>query len=110
MRESNFGAVVIIGGNGIQEYWGNTNLHNLVQKFDKSNKVIGAICSAPIILARAGLLNGKEATCYPDNQKHLERDGAVYVNKSVVFRKNIITAQDPSSAHDFALTLTERLN
>ncbi len=109
MRESNFGAVVLIGGNGIKSYWDNANLHNLVNAFNKSNKIIGAICSAPVILSRAGLLNEKEATCYPNDKKELERDGAVYIDKPVVFRKNIITARDVSSANEFATTIAEML-
>lgn len=109
MRESNFNAVVIVGGKGIKSYWNNIDLHNLVNDFNKSNKVIGAICSSPVILSRAGLLSGKEATCYPDDKKELERDGAVYIDKPVVFRKNIITARDVSSAHDFSITFSGRL-
>lgn len=109
MRESNFTAIVIIGGNGIKNYWNNSQLHNLLTAFDKKNKVIAAICSAPVILSRAGILSEKEATCYPSDIEELKRNGAEYVDKPVVFRKNIITAQDVSAAQEFAQTISERL-
>ncbi len=109
MRESNFSAVVIIGGRGIRNYWGNPQIHNLVNNFNRSNKLIAAICSAPVILARAGLLIEKEATCYLNDKKELEIDGAVFVNIPVKFQKNIITAQNASASQQFAQTIAERL-
>lgn len=109
MRESNFSAIIIIGGNGIKSYWNNLHLHNLINAFANSNKVVAAICSAPIVLAKAGLLEGKEATCYHKDKQELENYGAIYINNPVVFKKNIITAQDASSAHDFAKRIAERL-
>jgi protease I len=109
MRESNFIAIIIIGGNGIKSYWNNLHLHNLINAFTKSNKVIAAICSAPVVLAKAGLLEGKEATCYHKDKQDLENNGAIYIDNPVVFKKNTITAQDASSAQDFAQRIAERL-
>lgn len=110
MRENNFAAVVIIGGKGIKNYWSNDQLHGLVNKFNKSDKLIAAICSAPVVLSRAGLLDEKEATCYKADQKDLERDNAIFIDQPVVFRKNIITAQDASAAKEFATIIIERLS
>lgn len=110
MRENNFAAVVIIGGKGIKNYWNNDQLHGLVNKFNKSDKLIAAICSAPVVLSRAGLLDEKEATCYKADQKELERDNAIFIDQPVVFRKNIITAQDASAAKEFATIIIERLS
>lgn len=110
MHESNFNAIVLIGGSGIKSYWGNSLLHNLVNNFNRSNKLIAAICSAPVILSRAGLLNDKEATCFLNDRKELERDGAVFVDVPVKFQKNIITAQNASASQQFAQTIAERLN
>ena len=109
MRESNFAAVVIIGGKGIKNYWNDFQLHNLINAFNSANKIVAAICSAPIVFSRAGILNGKEATCYQSDAEELKRDGVEFINKPVVFRKNIITAQDASAAHEFAQTIAGRL-
>lgn len=110
MRENNFAAVVIIGGKGIKDYWSNDQLHSLVNKFNESDKLVAAICSAPVVLSRAGLLDDKEATCYKTDQKELERDNAIFIDQQVVFRKNIITAQDASAAKEFATIIIERLS
>lgn len=100
LHEENFYAIVFIGGKGVRNYWENKQLHKIALKFKKSGKLIGAICSAPIILAKAGVIE-KTATCFPDDSKELEQAGIEYKNESVVVEKNIITASDPSSAPDF---------
>lgn len=110
MREANFGAVVFVGGNGIKKYWDNLQLHSLAKKFIQAKKITGAICSAPVILARTGLLNGIRATCYPEDKRELERDGAAYVDNPVVISKKIITAQGPAAALDFVNVIINELD
>lgn len=109
IHPSNFDALVIIGGSGIKEYWGNTLLHAAVVKFASLRRIIAAICSAPVVLSRAGILNGLQAVCYPDDRRELERSGTTYIDEPVVIRKNIITARDSKAADAFALTIIEKL-
>jgi protease I len=101
IHESNFDGLILVGGNGMRNYWSNKAIHSTAGKFAKSKKTIGAICSAPIILAKAGLLSGS-ATCHADDKKELEREGINYKDLPVVTEKNIITAQNPTSAAEFA--------
>ncbi|MEW6196447.1 MAG: DJ-1/PfpI family protein [Bacteroidota bacterium] len=101
IHESNFGGIIIIGGKGTRNYWDNQKLHNILQQFNKNRKPIGAICSAPVMLVKAGLVNDC-ATCYPDDRNELEREGIEYKNTPVYQNKNIITAQNPASAQEFA--------
>lgn len=101
MRESNFGGMIIIGGGGIKKYWNNPNLQSLILAFHKSGKTIGAICSAPVCIARTGILSGKEAVCFPDDKNELERDGVFYKDTDVVIHENIITAKGPVNAGEF---------
>ena len=110
MRANNFSALVIIGGGGIKRYWGNQNLHTLVNAFYNAGKIVSAICGAPVVLASAGILYEKEAACYPENKKDLEREGAVYNDSPVLVRKNIITAQGPAAAEDFVRAVIEQVN
>ncbi len=100
IHESNFNGVIFIGGSGMRNYWGNVQLQLTAQKFAKSKKPVGAICSAPVLLAKAGIIS-ECATCYPDDKPELERQGIQYKNEAVVTKKNIITAQDPASAPEF---------
>ena len=105
---NNFGGLILVGGVGTRNYWDNKQLQLIAQKFSKSRKVVGAICSAPIILAKAGLLSGA-ATCYPDDMKDLEREGIKYENSPVVSHNKIITGRDPSSADEFVKTFLHEL-
>ncbi len=65
---------------------------------------IAAICAAPLILGRRGLLDGKEAICYPGFEDELK--GARISEKSVVTDGNITTAKGMGVALEFAKELT----
>lgn len=65
-----------------------------------------AICAAPaLVLSPHGLLDGKQATCYPAFRDQLLH----YVNRPVVVDGHCITAQAPASAMAFSLQLVEQL-
>ncbi len=68
---------------------------------------IAAICAAPLILGRRGLLSGKHATCFPGFEDELR--GAIYVKTNVVTDGNITTASGMTVALDFANELTRVL-
>lgn len=106
-RASNFNAIIIIGGNGARTYWENPSVHRLVKDFSNRSKTIGAICSAPVILTKAGLLNGKEGTCFIDDKKTFVKAGAHYVDLPVVVTNNIVTGQNPSAAAEFVQTVLD---
>lgn len=68
---------------------------------------IAAICAAPTILGKRGLLNGKKATCYPGMEADLK--GAILGEDTVVQDGKIITAAGMGAALPFALKLVEVL-
>ena len=72
-----------------------------------NGKLIGAICAAPMILGRKGLLNGKNAVCYTGFEKELT--GAHVLDRPTVRDKNIITGWGAGGAFDFALLYLEAL-
>ena len=78
-------------------------LNNLLVEQNKTGKTIAAICAAPSLLGRLGILKGKEATCYPSF------DGATFVDKRVVVSQNIITGKGPGCTKEFALKIVETL-
>jgi putative intracellular protease/amidase len=100
VHEINFNGFIIIGGSGIKNYFNNNRLIFIAKKFAENRKPTAAICGAPIILAKAGLLKNK-ATCHIDYKTELEREGVQYIDQPVVVDKNIITGQCPSSAPEF---------
>lgn len=74
-----------------------------------SGKIVGAICAAPSILAHRGLLNGWEATAFPDFQKDLAEGGAKLSESYVCRDGNFITARGMGVATQFGLKLAEVL-
>ena len=84
----------------------NQLLCDLLRKHNAEDKQIAAICAAPAVLGRLGLLEGKQATCYPGCEGDL---GESYVGGLVVESKNIITAKGPGLSSDFAFCLIEKL-
>lgn len=73
----------------------------------EKNIPIAAICAAPSILGKKGLLDGKKAICFPGFEGFLE--GAEISSESVVTDGSITTAVGPGAAIDFGLRLVEIL-
>jgi protease I len=105
VNDNNFSAVVLIGGKGSKDYWDNEQLHNIVKNFKGAGKIVAAICSAPIILAKAGLLTNIAATCWSEDKNELIRLGINYNDRSVIAEKGVITSDGPRSAEQFAETI-----
>ena len=93
---------------------GATNLRDdkrvidLIQNCIKNNKKVAAICAAPIVLAKAGIINGENITSYPGFEEDLV--GANYKEDLVVVNNNIITSRGPATALEFAYTLLKELD
>lgn len=101
-----FEALVLVGG-----YPGYVNLGktqkvmSIITSFNEQQKLIAAICAAPTILAKVGILEDRKATVYPGMEKELPypRDDKIVVDE------NIVTSQGPGTAMPFALKLIEIL-
>jgi 4-methyl-5(b-hydroxyethyl)-thiazole monophosphate biosynthesis len=103
-----FDMIVLPGGQpGADNLNSDARIHRLLADFQAAGKLIGAICAAPIVLAAAGLLPGKRATCYPTYSSRL--DGAVYEDRTVVTDGTIMTSQGAGTAISFALAIVSRL-
>jgi len=117
-KVNDYDAVVFIGGSGTPTIRANKYSIKLAEEFFKQKKVIGAICWAPTILAKAGILKNKKATVWLgyDNeyqkQTHevLEQYGCDFVNRDLVVDGKIITAEGPPSAEKFAKEIVKLLN
>lgn len=106
--ENNITAVILPGGMpGTTSLDASETVHRALEKASEDGKIIGAICAAPSVLGKAGLLKGKEAICYPGFEKYLS--GAKISDKKVVCDGNIITAAGAGVAREFGLALTAAL-
>ena len=104
----NFDGIVLPGGMpGAATLDKHEGLRKLILDFAAKGKPIAAICAAPMVLGKLGLLKGKKATCYPSFEQYL--DGAECVNEPVVRDGNIITGMGPGAAMEFALTIVDLL-
>ncbi|BBL64506.1 DJ-1/PfpI family protein [Methanosarcina mazei] len=111
-RIDDYDAIVISGGGGSRKYlWDNHYLRGLVKEADSRKKVISAICISPVVLARAGVLKGKESTVFnsPDTVTELEKYGAVYQDRDVVVSGRVVTGRDPKSAEAFGKAVLKAL-
>lgn len=99
---NNFALLILIGGAGSRAYWKNESLYKIVKNFFESKKIVAAICSSPIILAKAGILQNRMATCYSEDKMELINAGIDYQDKNVVVDGNVITADNSRSALQFA--------
>lgn len=93
---------------------GATNLRDservieLVNEFNRDKKWICAICAGPIALGRAGVIEGKNVTCYPGFENQL--GSCNYKNKLVVTDGNIITGRGPAAAIPFAFEILSKIS
>ncbi len=96
------------GGLGTENLEKCEKLLELIRKADGEGKELAAICAAPRILGRLGLLNGKKATCYPGNEGHLT--GAEYHPEcKAVTDGRMITARGMGAAVEFAAEIITKL-
>ncbi len=109
IKVEDFDAVFFVGGNGASVYFDDKIAHNVAKSFYDNGKIVSAICIAPVILAKAGLLNGKKATVFPSGADILKQNGADYTGKSVEVDGNIITGNGPEAAKLFGETLLQKL-
>lgn len=104
-RAADFDMLVIPGGT--TAYFDHRSFLDMLPPAHQSGIKIAAICAAPAILGKLGLLKGKEAVCYPGMESYLE--GAVLSQDVVVTDETITTGKGPGATIAFALRLVEIL-
>lgn len=115
INPADFDAVIFIGGPGTLKYLENEDSYKVVRETVSQEKVLAAICIAPVILAKAGVLEGKKATVWSSSLdksavKILEENGAIFQDELVVVDGKLITGNGPTAAKEFGETLVEILS
>ncbi len=111
-----YDAVIFIGGPGAQDFFSDSTAHQVAKTSINKNKVLGAICIAPAILANAGVLKGQNATIWTDPFdketmiEYLTNWGAIFIDKAVVISGNIITANGPQASEEFGAAILKTLS
>lgn len=105
---ADFDALVLPGGRpGTDNLINSREIIELVQEFHKDKKLLGAICAAPTILNKAGIISETTVTSYPADARSFNK--AYYSVSSVVEDKNIITSRGVGTAIPFTLNLIRHL-
>lgn len=106
-----FDVVIVIGGPGAPALADHEEVLELLRDAQARHKKLAAICIAPTVLAKAGVLRGHHATVFetPESRKILERGGAIFVGRPVVLEPGLVTGNGPRAATEFGRKVAEML-
>jgi 4-methyl-5(b-hydroxyethyl)-thiazole monophosphate biosynthesis len=96
------------GGPGYKNLGKEPKVEQLVRNAAEKGLWVAAICAAPTLLGRWGLLEGKNAVCYPGMEEGLT-GAQPQMDQGFVADGKIITGRAAGSAFDFGLALVEAL-
>ena len=98
-------SIVFVGGMGAREYWDSPSAHRVAKEAVEAGILVAATSLAPVILARAGLLEGREATVYFSETKQIIERGAKYSGASIALDGRILTCKGPEAIEKFLMAL-----
>ena len=98
---SNFDAILLPGGGpGVKNLKANADVEKVILDFYAKGKKIFAICAAPLVLSKAGILADKTVTCFPGCESELVCKK--FSEDRVVVDGNIVTSRGAGTAEEFA--------
>jgi len=106
---SGYHAIYIPGGYAPEKLAESELVLNLVKEARRRGLVVAAICHGPLVLARAGVIDGVKATGYSAVLDELRKAGGIVVAEKAVRDGDIITGTDPSALPQFTKLLAEAL-
>ena len=102
-----FEAIILPGGmRGVNNLLASNEVERLLKEFNNKHKWVCAICAAPMVLAKNGLLHNKRYTCYPGCDEGLD---GIYTGEEVVVTDNLVTARSMLYSVPFGLKIIELL-
>ncbi len=111
VKTDDYDAMIFVGGTGSTTLYDDETALELARQADREGLILGAICLAPGILAKAGVLQGKKATAYEAEQtkKAFEEGKATFTGANVTVDGVMITANGPDAAKAFGEKLEQML-
>ena len=105
-----FDAVLLPGGGpGTARLEADERVLEIVWTYASKGRIVAAICAAPRVLKRAGILKGRRITSFPAEQAKLDDGSLAYLQDRVVVDGNLITSRGAGTAAEFGLALLEAL-
>ncbi len=107
VKVKDYKAVVLVGGQGALKELDKGIYYTIIKEAEKLKVVVGGICIAPVILAKAGVLKGRTATVYSSNMENrgvniLKEEGVKVSKEGVVSDGLFVTASGPEEAEKFS--------
>lgn len=106
INKNDMTALIVPGGPGYTNIENSTEATELIKYAAENGILLCAVCAAPSILGKLGILEGKKATCFPGYEKDLK--GAVLSSEKAVFDGNIITGKGAGAAAEFGFLIAEK--
>jgi protease I len=107
VKVEDYDRIAYIGGPGAHKLPDDPDAVRIARETVAAKKPLGAICIAPLVLGRAGVLQGIEATVWNEDGLQgpiLENDGAIYTGEPIVVDGLIVTGEGPQVAEEFGKT------
>lgn len=108
-RVSDFDCVVIPGGYAPDILRRYEEVNKFVKEMNDKGKIVAAICHAGWVLASAGILKGRKATCFSAIKDDLTNAGAAFIDKEVVVDGNLVTSRNPYDLPAFCREIIKKL-
>src|SRR3989339_1994891 len=104
--------LIAIGGPGSPALGDYEEVLDLIRKAPSLGNPLAAICIAPYLLAKAGVITGKKAPSFPGEPaiSEFSRQGVTRIQQPVLRDGNLITADGPMSAKDFGQEIIKLLS
>lgn len=96
-----YDVLVLPGGKAPEAVRKEKKALEVARNFFDRNKPVAAICHGPQTLISAGLLNGRQTTCYKSVAAEMRKSGAQYEDREVVVDGNLVTSRQPSDLPAF---------
>ena len=107
-KAEDYDTLILPGGlRGTENLTNFAPLQEVLKAHNASGKLCCAICAAPSLLGKLGILNGKKYTCYPGFES--DSFGGTYQNTPVVHNDNVITARAMNASVEFAREIIKTL-
>ena len=104
--ENDFDLICLPGGQpGTDNLKNDVRIEKILKRMQQEDKYIAAICAAPTVLKKAGILKDQSITCHPSVKSQFNS----YICDRVVVDDRVITSQSPGTAMEFSLKLVEIL-
>ncbi|MBU0580783.1 MAG: DJ-1/PfpI family protein [Candidatus Margulisbacteria bacterium] len=110
VKIEDYDAIAIAGG---QDYfWNNPKILEMLKTMDQAKKPIGAICISGCIPAQADIMKGRKCTVFetPASVEEIKKHGAIYTGEQCTVDGNVVTAEGPTAAKNFAEEIVKQLS